>query len=228
MTKIQLEGRKMAEITLDLEHLPGYLDDIAQKQLPFACAHALTHIAIKAADQAVKLANMRFNVVHRTYLQNATHAKIGQKPSLARAVHAMPADYKKPIDEQKSIVGVTHWGIAELMGEHMTERRTLGKAKYRWVPLKGRKLGYGVKQAYPGQGSKSKGNFFIKSKRGKHLLVTRAGKSRKITPMFLRKKVQDIRPIFNLNKLADNVFKLNITKQLEDSMDFALRTAKQK
>lgn len=217
----------MAEITLDLKDFPEYLDDIAQKQLPFACSLALTRVAIKAADDVVKLANLRLNVVHKTYLQNATHAKVGQGPSPARAVHAIPANKKDGLEAMHSIVGVTHWGIAELMGEHMTERGTLGQsAKYRWVPLKGRKLGYGVKQAYPGQGSKSKGNFFIKSKRGNRLLVTRAGKSRKLTPIFLRRKKQDIRPVLNLHKMAQRIYQMNFAKELDKAMDYALKTAR--
>lgn len=214
----------MAEITLDLEHLPGYLDDIAQEQVPFALAKTMTQLAIMVADDAVDEAKKKFNITQPFYLSSATHARIGQGPSPARAIHAIPAN-KHTYPDLHAYAGVTHWGIAELMGEHQTVRGTK-TAKYRWIPLKGRKLGYGVKQAYPGQGSKSKGNFFMKTKSGKHLLVTRAGKSRKITPMFMRVKTQDIIPIYDLQKEALNTAKVLGQWMFEHNMDDAIKTAK--
>lgn len=215
----------MTDINIPLENFKYYMDNIAKEQLPFGCAMTLTRVAIDVAENCVKLANLRFNVKHRTFLKNATHAKIGQPPSPARAFHAMPANVKDGINAMKSTVGVTHWGIADLVDGRMDIRKTK-TARYRWVPLKGRKLGYGVKQAYPGQGKYSKGNFFMKSKKGNYLLVTRAGKSKKITPMFLRKKQQNMRPIFNINKIAENSFEKYWNKHFDVCMEQAIRTRK--
>lgn len=215
----------MSEISIPLEKTPQFIDDMAQKQMPFACAVTLTRVAKDTADDAVKLANMRFKVKHKSYLKNATQAKIGGKPSPFRAFHSVPANKKDGLERMMSVVGVTHWGIADLIDGKMDVRGTK-TAKYRWVPLKGRKLGYGVKQAYPGQGSKSKGNFFRKSKRGNYLLLTRAGKSRKLTAMFLRKKTQNMRPIFSLQKISEYGFSKRWDKHFEKEMDKALATAK--
>ena len=215
----------MSEINVPLEKFKYYVDDIAKSQLPFACAKTLTFVARDIASDAVKLANLRFNVKHKTYLKNATQAKIGGQPSPARAFHSVPADKKQGLEGMVAIVGVTHWGIADLVDGQMDTRGTK-TAKYRWVPLKGRKLGYGVKQAYPEQGTKSKGNFFMRSRRGNRLLVTRAGKSNKLTPMFLRKKKQDMRPIFSLGKVSENRFEKYWDKYFETNMNKALETAR--
>ena len=212
----------MPEINVPLDKLNFFMDDIAQRLLPYACAMTLTHVAMDTADDCVKLANLRFNVKHRTYLKNATHAKIGQAPSPARAFHAMPANMDDGMNRMKSTVGVTHWGIADLVDGRMDVRRTR-TAKYRWVPLKGRKMGYGVKQAYPGQGKKSKGNFFMKSRKRNYLIVTRAGKSNKLTPIFLRKKEQNMRPIFNISKIAEQRFEKYWDKHFEKDMDYAIK-----
>lgn len=214
----------MVGLTIDLKNLPGYMDTVAKEQLPFACASTLTHVAMKIAEDIAGLSSQRFHTLS-SFARGSTTARLGQQPSKKYAYHAVPALKKDGLDRMQAVVGVSHWGLAEQVGVSPVERQTR-TAKYRWVPLKGRKLGYGVRNAYPSDGNKSKGNFFMKSKRGNTLLVTRAGRSRKITPIFLRRKSQTIQPRINMPQLTRQRFKRYFDYYFERDMDRALKTAR--
>lgn len=220
----------MVGITVDLKDLPGYMDTIAKEQLPFAAALTVTRLAMKAADLGVKVANQRMNITNSSgnYFRNAEHCSKGKEPSGKKAFASLMCDKHTPMDKMQAVAGVVHWGVAQMAGETWIERTTK-TARYRWIPLKGRKgRRYGVRNAYPGDGDKSKGNFFMKSRKGNYMIVTRAGRSRKLTPIFIRKKRQNIKPLFSLAKLSENIVNKYKDAVFEKAFEQALRTARPK
>ena len=177
-----------------LKDLEFYLDDIAEKQLPFACSMALTRTSAKIGDDLAKMSGHQFKTLtpfsrtHRT-------ARIGGQPSPGSSYATLPADKNQGIKRMKAVLGNQHWGISEQIADGQSLR--LPKtSKYLWVPLQGRKRSFGPKKAL-----KKKGVFVTNTKRGT-LIMQRKGKSKSLTPLFLRRQKQTITPRFNMHRIA--------------------------
>lgn len=177
-----------------LKDLEFYLDDIAEKQLPFACSMALTRTSAKIGDDLAKMSGHQFKTLtpfsrtHRT-------ARIGGQPSPGSSYATLPADKNQGIKRMKAVLGNQHWGISEQIADGQSLR--LPKtSKYLWVPLQGRKRSFGPKKAL-----QKKGVFVTNTKRGT-LIMQRKGKSKSLTPLFLRRQKQTITPRFNMHRIA--------------------------
>ena len=206
----------MTEVALkDLEF---YLDDIAEKQLPFACSMALTRTSAKIGDDLAKMSGHQFKTLtpfsrtHRT-------ARIGGQPSPGSSYATLPADKNHGIKRMKAVLGNQHWGISEQIADGQSLR--LPKtSKYLWVPLQGRKRNYGPKKAL-----QKKGVFVTNTKRGT-LIMQRKGKSKSLTPLFLRRQNQTITPRFNMHRIVAQRAQRYMDVLFIRAMDQALRTAK--
>ncbi len=206
----------MTEVALkDLEF---YLDDIAEKQLPFACSMALTKTSAKIGEDMAKQAAHQFHTLtpfsrtHRT-------ARIGAQPSPGSSFATLPADKNKGLRRMVATLGNQHWGISEQIADSQTIR--LPKtSKYLWVPLRGRKRNYGPKKAL-----KQRGVFISNTKKGT-LILQRKGKSNKVTPLFLRRRKQTIKPRFNMHRIVAQRAQRYMDVLFIRAMDQALRTAK--
>lgn len=201
-----------------LKDLEFYLDDIAEKQLPFACSMALTRTSAKIGDDLAKMSGHQFKTLtpfsrtHRT-------ARIGGQPSPGSSYATLPADKNQGIKRMKAVLGNQHWGISEQIADGQSLR--LPKtSKYLWVPLRGRKRNYGPKKAL-----KQRGVFISNTKKGT-LILQRKGKSNKVTPLFLRRRKQTIKPRFNMHRIVAQRAQRYMDVLFIRAMDQALRTAK--
>lgn len=201
-----------------LKDLEYYLDDIAEKQLPFACAMALTRTSAKIGDDLAKKAAHQFHTLtpfsrtHRT-------ARIGAAPSPGSSFATLPADKNHGINRMQAVLGNQHWGIAEQIADGQTVRRPL-TSKYLWVPLQGRKRNFGPQKAL-----KQRGVFVVNTKKGTYIMQ-RKGKSKTLKPLFLRCKQQMITPRFNMHKIVEKRAQRYMDVFFIRAMDQALRTAR--
>lgn len=206
----------MTEVALkDLEF---YLDDIAEKQLPFGCAMALTKTSAKIGEDMAKQAAHQFHTL-TTFSRTHRTARIGAPPSPKSSFATLPADKNKGLRKMVATLGNQHWGISEQIADSPTIR--LPKtSKYLWIPLRGRRKNYGPKEAL-----KEKGVFISNTKKGT-LILQRKGKKNKITPLFLRRRQQTIKPRFNMHRMVEQRAQRYMNVLFIRSMDHALRTAR--
>lgn len=213
----------MANVNIDINKLPQYLDDIAKKQLPFACALTLTHTAGRFGQAFAKMASRSFKTT-TPFAQRYKSASKSGHVNPGYSWFSTIAKKEHGLDLMCAVVGNQHWGIAEQVGNTSTIRKTTSKAKYRWIPVHGKRS----KNKGPGTflDGKKKGVFVMKTQKGKTFIVSRAGKSRKITPLFMRRKQQTIKPKFNMQSFVDKYAEKYFNLFFDKDMDYALRTRK--
>ena len=206
----------MADI--NLKDLQYYLDDIAEKQLPFACSMALTKTSAKIGDDLAKMSGHQFKTL-TPFSRTHRIARIGGQPSPGSSFATLPADKNHGLRRMKATLGNQHWGIAEQIADTQTVRKPK-TSKYLWVPLQGRKRNYGPKKAL-----KQRGVFVTNTKRGS-VIIQRKGKSKTLTPLFLRRKQQTIKPRFNMHRIVAQRAQRYMDIFFIRAMDQALETAK--
>ncbi len=208
----------MSEISIPLEKMPQFIDDMAQKQMPFACAMTLTKTSAAIGDVLAQKSAHQFHTLtpfsrtHRT-------ARIGGKPSPGSSYATLPANKADGIDKMKATLGNQHWGIAQQIDVGSTVRKPK-TSKYLWVPLQGRKRNFGPKKAL-----QMKGAFIIRTQKGR-MIVQRKGKSKTLIPLFLRRRQQTIKPRFHMMDVVNKRAQRYIDFFFHQSMEQALRTAK--
>ncbi len=204
--------------TIDIKDLKYYLDDMAQEQIPFACAMALTRTAAAVGNHLAKQSAQKF---HSLTPFSRTHrtARIGGQPSPGSSYATLPADKHHGIGKMKATLGNQHWGIAEQIDVSSTIRKPK-TSKYLWVPLQGRKRSYGPKKALS-----QKGVFVRNTKKGT-LILQRKGKKGKLTPLFLRRRKQTINPKFSMQRVVESRAQRYMDHFFIQAMDRALETAK--
>lgn len=205
-------------ITLKLTDLEYYLDDIAKKQLPFACAIALTKTSATIGSVLAKQSSHQFHTL-TPFSRTHKTARLGSAPSPGSSFATLPANKEHGLEKMKAVLGNQHWGISEQIDDTSTIRKPKN-SKYLWVPLQGRKKNYGPQKAL-----KQKGVFVTNTKKGT-LIMQRKGKSRTLTPLFLRRKQQTIKPIFSMKRIVEVRAQKYMDMFFEQAMEQALRTAK--
>lgn len=205
---------------IELKDLKYYLDDMAQRQLPFACAKALTDTSAKIGQDLSQMAAHQF---YTTTPFSRTHktARLGASPATVKASSfvTLPADKHHGLDRMQATLLNQHWGISEQI-DSTTSERLPNKNKYLWVPLQKRR-----KNFTPGKARTQKGVFVIKSK-GHYFMMQRKGKSRELTPLFMSRRSQTIRPVFNFKKITEQRAPRYMDIFFNREMEAALRTAK--
>ena len=119
----------------------------------------------------------------------------------------------------KAVLGNQHWGISEQIDNTSTIRKPK-TSKYLWIPLQGRKRNYGPKKAL-----KQRGTFVINSRRGT-LIMQRKGKKGVLTPLFLRRRQQTIKPKFSMQRIVESRSQKYMDYFFEQTMNKALETAR--
>lgn len=204
--------------TVDIKDLKYYLDDMAQEQIPFACAMALTKTSGACGDYLAKQSSQKFHTLtpfsrtHRT-------ARIGGQPSPGSSYATLPADKHHGIAKMYATLGNQHWGIAEQIDITNTIRKPK-TSKYLWIPLRGRRRNYGPKKAL-----NQKGVFVRNTKKGT-IIFQRTGKRGNIKPLFLRRRKQTINPKFSMQRIVENRTQRYMDHFFNLAMDRALETAK--
>ena len=211
-----LKGGSM--INLKLKDAEYYMDDLARKQLPFACSSALTKTSIAIGEYLAKQSAHQFHTL-TPFSRTHKSARIGGRPSPGSSYATLPADKNHGIDRMKATLGNQHWGIAEQIDDTTTVRKPK-TSKYLWVPLQGRKRNYGPKKAL-GQ----KGVFVINGRRGS-LIVQRKGKMKQLKPLFLRRRQQTINPKFSMKRIVENRAQRYMDFFFNEQMQKALDTAR--
>ena len=203
---------------LSLKDAEYYIDDIAKEQMPYACAAALTKTASAIGSYLAKQSAHQF---HTLTAFSKTHktARIGGKPSPGSSYATLPADKNHGIDRMKAVLGNQHWGISEQIDNTSTIRKPK-TSKYLWIPLQGRKRNYGPKKAL-----KQRGTFVINSRRGT-LIMQRKGKKGILTPLFLRRRQQTIKPKFSMQRIVESRSQKYMDYFFEQTMNKALETAR--
>ncbi len=195
-----------------------YIDDIATKQMPFACSMALTKTAAAVGSHLAKQSAHQFNTL-TPFSRTHKIARIGGKPSPGSSYATLPANKNDGIDKMKAVLGNQHWGIAEQI-DIETKIRKPKTSKYLWVPLQGRKRNYGPKKALT-----QKGVFVVNGRRGT-MIMQRKGKSKTLTPLFLRRRQQTIKPRFSMKRIVENRSQRYMDHFFEQAMSRALETAR--
>lgn len=205
---------------VELKDLKYYLDDMAQKQMPYACAKALTATSAKIGSDLAQMAAHRF---YTTTPFSRTHktARLGASSATVKASSfvTLPADKNHGMDRMQATLLNQHWGISEQI-DSTTSERLPNKKKYLWVPLQKRRKNFS-----PGKARAQKGVFVIKSK-GRYIMMQRKGKSQELTPLFSSRRSQTIRPQFNFKKIAEQRAQRYMNIFFNREMEAALRTAK--
>lgn len=204
--------------TLELKDFEYYLDDIAKKQLPFACSMALTKTSASIGSVLAKQSSTQFRTL-TPFSRTHKIARVGSPPSPGSSFATLPANKEHGLDKMKAVLGNQHWGISEQIDDTSTIRKPK-TSKYLWVPLQGRKKNHGPQKAM-----KQKGVFVTNAKKGT-LIMQRKGKSKTLTPLFLRKKQQTIKPRFSMKRVVEVRAQRYMDIFFEQAMDQALRTAK--
>ena len=204
-------------ITVQLKDASRYIDEIAQSQLPYGCAIALTNVSKAIGDHLAKTSAQRFHTL-TPYSRTHKVARLGGQPSPGSSYATLPANKADGISGMKATLGQQHWGMAEQIDDDSTIRKPV-KSKRLWIPLQGRRRKYG-----PGKARKESGTFVIKTSRGDYMMMKRKGK--KLTPLFLSRKQQKIIPKFSMKATM-----LRRTQHYMDyffprAMENAIRTAR--
>lgn len=184
----------MITVQINEKEAKQWIDDIAQRQIPFATAKALTDTAAHIGRFAASQANATMDI-RKPWAGRHKTARIGQPPSPAAAFASTPASYKTPIAKMESSVGTIGWQIAEQIKDSHTTRRPL-KAKHRFIPLQaGRQKSQSPKAMF------AKKSVFAKHTKKGLIMFQRDG--RNLKPLYKIVKEQDIAPKFDFMRMAE-------------------------
>lgn len=196
-----------------------WCDDIAQKQIPFAAAKALTDTAVKIATLAAAEASKKMTI-RKKWAGTSKTARIGAFPNPSSSFFALPADKNKPMKRMFSIAGNQGWQMAQQIGENEIERKPL-KAKTLWIPLDVKRS----KANTPSVLLKRKGVFIRKTSKGL-IMFQRKGKERALRPLYLLKKSQRIKPRYSFRYIAERRAERYFNFFFERAMKRAIETAR--
>lgn len=216
-------------ITVKLKDASRYIDEIAQSQMPYGCAMALTEVSKKIGSDLAVMSAQRF---HTTTPWSKKHkaARLGAMPASVTSASfvTLPANKNHGIVDMKAVLLNQHWGLSEQMDDHSTIRKP-AKSKYLWVPMSDRK-----KNTRPGKliqaiksGKQGSRMFIGKGKDGRVYIFKRTSKKRyPIQPMFLRRITQTIEPRIDFKRVVMRRAQRYMDYYFTKCMDQAIRTAK--
>ena len=208
------------QVVLDLKNAKYYFDDIARKQLPYACAKTLTAVSAKVGEDIAARAGRSF---HTTTLYSHSHktARLGASPSSVKSSSfvTLPADKRHGLMNMKATLLNQHWGISQQVASSPSVR-TPAKSKFLWAPVQTRRRHFS-----PGKALRGKNVFVIKSQ-DRPLIVKRKGKTRALTPLFAGRKTQTINPVFDFRRVAADRAQRYMNVIFEREITAALRTAR--
>lgn len=207
----------MITVQLNEKHIKQWLDDIAQRQIPFATAKALTDTAARIGQEAASRTAITMNI-RSSWAAKYRTSRIGQAPNQSTAYTASPADKRSGLNNMQSAVGTIGWQMAQQIDDKDTIRRP-HKAKSLWIPLNVKR----TRSNSPARMLKKKGVFIQKTSKGP-IMFQRKGQQ--ITPIYLMRKKQTIKPRFNFLDMANQRAGRYFNVFFNRAMAMAIRTAK--
>lgn len=207
----------MITVQINEKHIKKWLDDIAQKQIPFATAKALTDTAARIGQESAAKTATTMNI-RSSWAAKYRTSRIGQTPNQSAAYTATPADKRSGLNNMQSTVGTIGWQMAQQIDNKDTIRRP-HRSKSLWIPLNIKR----TRTNSPGRMLRKKGVFIRSTTKGPMMFQR---KGQQITPIYLMRKKQTIKPRFNFLEMANHRADRYFNIFFHRAMDQAIRTAK--
>lgn len=207
----------MITVQINEKHIKNWLDDIAQKQIPFATAKALTDTASRIGQEIAARTASTMNI-RSSWAAKYRTSRIGQAPNQSAAYTATPADKRSGLNNMQATVGTIGWQMAQQINNKDSIRKPR-KAKNLWIPLNIKR----TKSNSPSRMLKKRGVFINKTSKGT-MMFQRQGKQ--IIPIYLARKQQTIKPRFNFVEMANHRADKYFNVFFHRAMIMAIRTAK--
>jgi len=198
------------DIKLDTRKHTRWLDDIAQRQIPFAVAKTLT---MTAKDAQGEIGTEMTGVM----ALRSNYVKAGLKIT--------PARKKDGLHRMTSEVGHKDWYMAQQMGRTSTVRKSRN-SEYQFIPrgVRRTKTGKITKSFRPSQVFKKKNVYFTQTGKDRgYVFQRKAGRS---ILLYSAIKQQTVKPKMDLQRTANLTAAKRLDRNFVKSMRQAMRSAR--